>query len=142
MSTEALENLLHENRRFEPSEEFAANANAQPSLYDEAADDRLAFWEEQARALQWDAPWTEVLTWNPPFAKWFEGGTLNVAVNCVDRHVESGHGDQVAYHWEGEPGDTRTITYADAQGRGLQGHERAARARVCRRATGSPSTCR
>ena len=113
MSTEALENLLHENRRFEPSEEFAANANAQPSLYDEAADDRLAFWEEQARALQWDAPWTEVLTWNPPFAKWFEGGTLNVAVNCVDRHVESGHGDQVAYHWEGEPGDTRTITYAD-----------------------------
>ena len=112
MSTEALENLLHENRRFEPSEEFAANANAQPSLYDEAADDRLAFWEEQARALQWDAPWTEVLTWNPPFAKWFEGGTLNVAVNCVDRHVESGHGDQVAYHWEGEPGDTRTITYA------------------------------
>ncbi|HEY9350191.1 MAG TPA: acetate--CoA ligase [Acidothermales bacterium] len=113
MSTEALENLLHENRRFEPSEEFAANANAQPSLYDEAADDRLAFWEEQARALQWDAPWTEVLTWNPPFAKWFEGGTLNVAVNCVDRHVESGHGDQVAYHWEGEPGDTRTITYAE-----------------------------
>ena len=113
MSTEALENLLHESRRFEPSEEFAANANAQPSLYDEAADDRLAFWEEQARALQWDAPWTEVLTWNPPFAKWFEGGTLNVAVNCVDRHVESGHGDQVAYHWEGEPGDTRTITYAD-----------------------------
>ncbi|HJY26217.1 MAG TPA: acetate--CoA ligase [Actinomycetes bacterium] len=113
MSTEALENLLHENRRFEPSEEFAAHANAQPSLYDEAADDRLAFWEEQARALQWDAPWTEVLTWNPPFAKWFEGGTLNVAVNCVDRHVESGHGDQVAYHWEGEPGDTRTITYAE-----------------------------
>jgi acetyl-CoA synthetase len=113
VSTEALENLLHENRRFEPSEEFAANANAQPSLYDEAADDRLAFWEEQARALQWDAPWTEVLTWNPPFAKWFEGGTLNVAVNCVDRHVESGHGDQVAYHWEGEPGDTRTITYAE-----------------------------
>ncbi|HET9901282.1 MAG TPA: acetate--CoA ligase, partial [Actinomycetes bacterium] len=113
MSTEALENLLHENRRFEPSEEFAANANAQPSLYDEAADDRLAFWEEQARALQWDAPWTEVLTWNPPFAKWFESGTLNVAVNCVDRHVESGHGDQVAYHWEGEPGDTRTITYAE-----------------------------
>ena len=113
MSTEALENLLHESRRFEPSEEFAANANAQPSLYDEAADDRLAFWEEQARALQWDAPWTEVLTWNPPFAKWFEGGALNVAVNCVDRHVESGHGDQVAYHWEGEPGDTRTITYAD-----------------------------
>ena len=53
-----------------------------------------------------------MLTWNPPFAKWFEGGTLNVAVNCVDRHVESGHGDQVAYHWEGEPG-TRTITYAD-----------------------------
>ncbi len=113
MSTEALENLLHENRRFEPPDDFAAAANAQASLYDEAADDRLAFWEEQARALQWDAPWTEVLTWDPPFAKWFEGGTLNVAVNCVDRHVEAGHGDQVAYHWEGEPGDTRTITYAE-----------------------------
>ena len=113
MSTEALENLLHESRRFEPPDDFAAAANAQASLYDEAADDRLAFWEEQARALQWDAPWTEVLTWDPPFAKWFEGGTLNVAVNCVDRHVEAGHGDQVAYHWEGEPGDTRTITYAE-----------------------------
>jgi acetyl-CoA synthetase len=113
VTTEALENLLHENRRFEPPADFAAAANAQASLYDEAATDRLEFWAEQARALQWDSPWNDVLQWDPPFAKWFDGGTLNVAVNCVDRHVDAGYGDQVAYHWEGEPGDTRTITYAE-----------------------------
>ncbi len=113
MSNEALSNLLHEERRFPPAEEFAAQANAKADLYDVAAKDRLAFWEEQARALAWDKPWDRVLEWEPPFAKWFSGGTLNVAYNCVDRHVEAGHGDQVAIHWEGEPGDTRTITYAD-----------------------------
>jgi acetyl-CoA synthetase len=113
VTTEALENLLHENRRFEPPADFAAAANAQASLYDEAATDRLEFWAEQARALQWDSPWNDVLQWDPPFAKWFDGGTLNVAVNCVDRHVDAGYGGQVAYHWEGEPGDTRTITYAE-----------------------------
>ncbi len=110
-----LSNLLHENRRFAPPPELAAAANAQPSLYDEAAADRLAFWDRQARELiSWQQPWGQVLDWsNPPFAKWFTGGTLNVAYNCVDRHVEAGYGDQVAYHWEGEPGDTRTLTYAD-----------------------------
>jgi acetyl-CoA synthetase len=113
VTTEALENLLHENRRFEPPADFAAAANAQASLYDEAATDRPEFWAEQARALQWDSPWNDVLQWDPPFAKWFDGGTLNVAVNCVDRHVDAGYGGQVAYHWEGEPGDTRTITYAE-----------------------------
>ena len=113
MSNEALSNLLHEERRFPPSEEFAREAVAKADLYDEAAKDRLAFWEEQARALQWDKEWDQVLDWQPPFAKWFIGGRLNVAVNCVDRHVDAGNGDKVAFHWEGEPGDTRTITYAD-----------------------------
>ena len=113
MSNEALSNLLHEERRFPPSEEFAREAVAKADLYDEAAKDRLAFWEEQARALQWDKEWEQVLDWQPPFAKWFIGGRLNVAVNCVDRHVDAGNGDKVAFHWEGEPGDTRTITYAD-----------------------------
>ncbi|MGC0327489.1 acetyl-CoA synthetase [Streptomyces sp. SAI-170] len=77
-------------------------------------DDRLAFWAEQAARLDWDTGWDEVLDWSDaPFARWFTGGKLNVAYNCVDRHVEAGHGDQVAFHWEGEPGDTRTITYAE-----------------------------
>ena len=84
-----------------------------------------------------------MLDWsNAPFAKWFVGGKLNVAYNCVDRHVEAGHGDRVAFHWEGEPGDTRTITYAELLARGLPGRERADRARRAARATGSRSTCR
>jgi acetyl-CoA synthetase len=114
MPEEALSALLHENRRFDPPPELAAAANAQPSIYEEAARDRLAFWERQARELQWDTPWTQVLDWsNAPFAKWFVGGRLNVAVNCVDRHVAGGLGDRVAFHWQGEPGDARTVTYAD-----------------------------
>jgi acetyl-CoA synthetase len=116
VATDAMSNLMHETRRFPPPEDLAAEANATASLYDEAAADRLGFWEKQARYLSWDKPWDEVLDWsNPPFAKWFVGGTLNVAYNCVDRHVEAGYGDQVAYYWEGEPGDTRTVTYADLQ---------------------------
>ncbi|MDP9417310.1 MAG: acetate--CoA ligase, partial [Actinomycetota bacterium] len=115
MSNEALSNLLHEERRFPPSEAFAAQANAKADLYELAGKDRLAFWEEQARELAWERPWDTTLEWEAPFAKWFVGGTLNVAYNCIDRHVEAGHGDQVAIHWEGEPGDTRTITYADLQ---------------------------
>ncbi len=76
--------------------------------------DRLAFWAEQARRITWAEPFTDVLDWsNPPFAKWYVGGKLNAAYNCVDRHVEQGRGDKVAYHWVGEPGDTRTLTYAD-----------------------------
>src|SRR6059058_2963136 len=99
--------------RFPPPPELAAEANVTADTYEEAAADRLAFWATQARRLHWDKEWDRVLDWdNPPFAKWFVGGTLNVAYNCVDRHVEAGHGDQVAYHWEGEPGDTRTLTYA------------------------------
>jgi acetyl-CoA synthetase len=104
-----------EGRTFDPPEQLVAHANVGPDIYDEAAADRLAFWEKAARRLTWTQEWDEVLDWsNPPFAKWFVGGKLNVAYNCVDRHVEDGHGDQVAYFWEGEPADdTRTITYAE-----------------------------
>ena len=116
MSDEALENLLHENRTFPPSPEFAAQANATAQMYDLATADRLAFWDSQANRLQWQTPWEQTLDWSQaPFAKWFVGGTLNVSVNCVDRHVEAGLGDKVAIHFEGEPGDTRSITYADLQ---------------------------
>jgi acetyl-CoA synthetase len=104
------------SRTFAPPETITARANLGPDVYERAAADRLAFWAEQAGRLSWDREWDEVLDWsNPPFAKWFVGGKLNVAYNCVDRHVEAGHGEQVAYHWEGEPGDTRTITYAQLQ---------------------------
>ncbi|MGH3656750.1 MAG: acetate--CoA ligase [Micromonosporaceae bacterium] len=110
----ALENLLSENRRFDPPADLAAAANLTADAYREAADDRLAFWAEQAQLLHWDTPHTEVLDWsNPPFAKWFVGGQLNAAYNCVDRHVDAGNGEKVAFHWEGEPGDSRAITYAD-----------------------------
>ena len=102
---------------FPPSPEFAATANATADLYDRADADRLAFWAEQARRLTWDTPFTEVLDWSQaPVARWFVGGKLNVAYNCVDRHVEAGNGDRVAIHWEGEPvGDARTITYRQLQ---------------------------
>jgi acetyl-CoA synthetase len=101
-----------------PDPEFAAGAVAQPDLYDRAAADRLGFWGEQAREhVTWDRDFEEVLDWsNAPFAKWFVGGTLNVAVNCVDRHVAAGNGDRVAIHFEGEPGDTRAVTYAQLHG--------------------------
>ncbi|AIJ26709.1 acetate--CoA ligase [Amycolatopsis methanolica] len=109
----ALDNLLTENRTFPPTDEFAAQANAKADWYDKADADREAFWAEQAERLHWDTKWSQVLDWSgAPFAKWFVGGKLNVAYNCVDRHVESGHGEQVAIHWVGEPGDTRDITYA------------------------------
>ncbi|MTD53440.1 acetate--CoA ligase [Amycolatopsis pithecellobii] len=113
MSNEALSNLLTENRTFPPSEDFAANANEKGDAYERAHADREAFWAEQAERLHWDTKWSQVLDWSgAPVAKWFVGGKLNVAYNCVDRHVESGHGDQVAIHWIGEPGDTRDLTYA------------------------------
>jgi acetyl-CoA synthetase len=116
VSNETLSNLLNEERRFEPPAQLAAAANVTAEAYQRAEEDRLAFWEAQAHRLAWAQPWTEVLDWsNRPFAKWFIGGKLNVAYNCVDRHVEAGHGEQVAIHFEGEPGDTRTITYADLQ---------------------------
>jgi acetyl-CoA synthetase len=114
--SETLANLLHETRQFPPPPELADQANVTINAYAAAGADRLGFWERQAHRLEWSKPWDEVLDWtNPPFAKWFVGGELNVAYNCVDRHVAAGRGDKVAIHWEGEPGDTRTITYADLQ---------------------------
>ena len=110
-----LSNLLREERTFPPSAAFAEAANVKASAYDEAATDRIAFWEDKARRLSWSQPWHTALEWDAPFAKWFVGGQLNVAYNCVDRHVEAGNGERVAIHWEGEPGDTRTITYAELQ---------------------------
>jgi acetyl-CoA synthetase len=116
VTQETLSNLLQENRRFAPPQELAARANVTQGAYDEAAADRLAFWERQADRLAWTKRWDTALDWtNPPFAKWFVGGELNVAYNCVDRHVAAGRGSKVAYHWEGEPGDSRTITYAELQ---------------------------
>jgi acetyl-CoA synthetase len=109
---DSIENLSHENRQFPPSAQFAAQANAKADLYASADKDRLAFWEEQARELTWDKPWDRVLEWNPPYAKWFLGGKINASVNALDRHVAAGRGERVAFHFEGEPGDTRTITYS------------------------------
>ncbi len=110
----SIDSLLHEDRRFPPTPEFAANAIAKPELYEAAKADRLGFWADQARALHWHEPFTETLDWsNPPFAGWFADGRINVAYNCLDRHVEAGLGDRVAIHWEGEPGDSRSITYAE-----------------------------
>ena len=113
--TVQIDHALEEIRRFRPSPEFAAQAVAGTRLYEEAQADRLAFWADQARdLLQWEKPFTRTLDWsNPPFAKWFDDGELNVAVNCLDRHVAAGNGDRVALHWEGEPGDSRDVTYAE-----------------------------
>ncbi|GAB2641517.1 acetate--CoA ligase [Nocardioides ginkgobilobae] len=114
---ETLANLLQEDRRFEPPAELAAHANLTAEAYDRAAADREGFWAEQAQRITWAEPFTQVLDWsNPPFAKWYVGGKLNAAYNCVDRHVEAGRGDKVAIHFVGEPvGDTRSITYAELQ---------------------------
>ncbi|WP_394289483.1 acetate--CoA ligase [Microbacterium sp.] len=109
-----IDHLLNETRRFAPSPEFAQAAVGTADLYQRAGEDREAFWAEQARYLHWHTPFTKVLDWsNPPFATWFEDGELNVAYNCLDRHVEAGNGDRVALLWEGEPGDERRITYAE-----------------------------
>ncbi|XAS76714.1 acetate--CoA ligase [Dermatophilaceae bacterium Sec6.4] len=114
MSNETLANLSHEERRFPPPADFAEHANVTAAAYDEAETDSDAFWAKAAERLSWDTKWDRVLDWdNPPFAKWFVGGKINAAYNCVDRHVEAGLGDRIAYHWVGEPeDDTRDITYA------------------------------
>ena len=115
MSDETLANLSKEERSFAPPADLAEHANLKAEAYDRAADDVEAFWAEQAGRLSWDTEWSRVLDWdNPPFAKWFVGGKLNAAYNCVDRHVEAGDGDKVAFHFVGEPvDDKRTITYAE-----------------------------
>jgi acetyl-CoA synthetase len=116
LSEPEIENLMAERRTFPPDAAFAARANAKPGIYEKAEQDYVAFWAKLARdRLAWDTPFETALEWDLPFAKWFVGGKLNLAYNCVDRHVEAGLGDKVAYHWIGEPGDTRTITYADLQ---------------------------
>src|SRR6202022_3840180 len=108
-----------EERRFQPPAELAAAANVTADAYEAATADRLAFWGAQARRAAWAGPWSGVWDWaGKPFAKWFTGGKLNVAYNCVDRHVEAGHGDQVAIHFEGEPGDSRSLTYAELKDEG------------------------
>ena len=114
MTETSLSALSSESRRFDPPVDLAASANVRAGVYEEASRDRLGFWAEQARLLHWDCPWDQVLDWQPPFAKWFVGGRLNVSVNCLDRHVDAGLGERVAFHWVGEPAhDRRTLTYAD-----------------------------
>ena len=113
-SKNVMSDLLVEERRFPPPEEFKRNAVIKDSgIYEEALKDREAFWSSFARELHWFSPWNKVLEWDPPHAKWFVGGKLNVSYNCLDRQIEKGIGDKVAYLWEGEPGDTRTITYGE-----------------------------
>jgi acetyl-CoA synthetase len=114
VTTPAIETILTEDRRYPPPEDFAALANAQPEIYDE---DFEHFWEREGRGrISWFEPFTELYEWKPPYAKWFLGGKTNVTYNCVDRHVEAGLGDKVAYYWEGEPADERReLTFAELQ---------------------------
>src|SRR5919202_4654154 len=117
MATEtqhAIDTMLLEERRYEPPPEFARQANAQPDIYER---DWEAFWDTEGKnRVTWFEPFSKLYEWEPPYAKWYLGGTLNVCFNCVDRHVEAGNGGKVAYYWEGEPeGERREITYADLQ---------------------------
>jgi acetyl-CoA synthetase len=109
--SDSLENLSYEDRTFAPSNNFSLNANIKSDIYNLAEKDRLAFWAEQAERLTWDKKWDQIIDWQIPFAKWFIGGRLNATYNCLDRHVANGLADRVAFHFEGEPGDTRKITY-------------------------------
>ena len=112
-----IDSMLQENRLFPPSAEFSAQAHVSSledyqRLYAEAANDPEAFWGRIASELHWFQPWTKVLEWDAPWAKWFVGGKFNISYNCLDRNIAAGRGEKVAFRWEGEPGDTRTITYA------------------------------
>ena len=112
--TDRIDTLLDEQRLFPPSAEFSAQAHAASTdIYDRAERDPEGFWEEQARSLTWFAPWSKVLEWQPPHAKWFVGGKINVSVNCLDRHVATARRNKAALVWEGEPGERRTLTYWD-----------------------------
>ncbi|NNF65670.1 MAG: acetyl-coenzyme A synthetase, partial [Acidimicrobiia bacterium] len=114
MSGQAIENLFAEDRKYPPSDDFTARANAKPGIHDEAEEDYLAWWHRQAlERITWFKEPTEILDdSNPPFYKWFSDGELNISYNCLDRHLAT-NGHKVAYHWVGEPGDRRTITYQD-----------------------------
>ena len=106
--------LLQENRRFEPSDAFRRTAHvSSPDVYERAASDPEGFWAGMALDLDWIRPWEQVLEWTPPHAKWFTGGQLNAAVNCIDRHLDGPRRNKAALIWEGEPGDRRTLTYWD-----------------------------
>src|SRR5436305_6478342 len=115
----AIETILLEDRRYPPPPEFAAQANAQPQIYER---DFEEFWETEGRErVTWFEPFQELYEWEPPYAKWYLGGKLNICFNCVDRHVEAGNGGKVAYYWEGEPeGERREITFADLQSEVVQ----------------------
>jgi acetyl-CoA synthetase len=116
-SEPTIEDYFTEERLFAPPPGFAERAVvSDPGVYGEAAALGPEFWARQAGALDWFRPWDTVLQWDLPFARWFDGGTLNVSYNCLDRHVAAGRGDKVAFHWEGEPGDTRTISYGELLG--------------------------
>src|SRR5438105_3309395 len=111
-SGKTLEALYREDRTFPPPRDFAAKANVRdPKVNERARKDLESFWAEQAKQLDWFKPFDRVLEWQSPYAKWFLGGELNISYNCLDRHVKAGKGTKVAYYWEGEPGDTRTVTY-------------------------------
>ena len=114
VDSKAIENLLQEDRTFPPPDAFSKTANAQPSIYDDGEADYLAFWRREAlERIDWiHEPTVTLDDSEAPFFKWFSDGTLNLAYNCLDRHLETG-GDKVAYYWEGEPGDKRTLTYSD-----------------------------
>ncbi|MCH2113084.1 MAG: AMP-binding protein, partial [Planctomycetes bacterium] len=113
-SPKAIDTLLEEHRSFAPPAKFVAQANCNdPEVYAQADADWEGWWEGWAKRLDWDEPWNKTLEWEAPYAKWFVGGKLNASVQCLDRHVAAGNGDRVAFHWEGEPGDTQTLTYAD-----------------------------
>ncbi|HZY99529.1 MAG TPA: acetate--CoA ligase [Candidatus Baltobacteraceae bacterium] len=113
MTSHAIEALFEESRRFPPSPEFARQANAKADVYEEAERDYLAFWARWARELEWMKPFSTTLEWNEPFARWFADGELNASVNCLDRHVRNGLGNNIAFYFEGEPGDRRTISYRE-----------------------------
>jgi acetyl-CoA synthetase len=112
-STSGIDIFYGGGSKVAPTPEFAAQSNAETDLYEKAERDFVAYWEDEARKLSWFKPWDKALEWNVPDAKWFVGGKLNVSYNCLDRHVEAGQGSRVAYHWEGEPGDKRAITYQE-----------------------------
>ena len=113
MSTETIETLLDEERRFPPPAGFTEKANVRDEAIYEEGEDIESFWEGHAKTFTWFEQWNQVLDWNLPLAKWFVDGKTNITVNCIDRHIANGLGDKVAYIWEGEPGDQRVITYAD-----------------------------
>ena len=112
--TETLSALLQEGRTFPPPADFRKDALVTDAgVYADAERDWQGFWATQALALDWHREWDKILDWQLPFAQWFVGGKLNVSENCLDRHVKAGHGGQVALHWEGEPGDSRAVTYQE-----------------------------